>query len=143
MFDFTDVEESLKNLCENCGDRGTGRCVKSKCYVGFAERMIDVSKEKSLNSIENGTMLIPVDDMKSYREDLIAEAIARACKVCHECRENHTEDCIVSLVRRSLENAVFRDNTPYKGSVLMYLMALAQQEPRVAGMIKEAYLELQ
>lgn len=140
MFDFTDVEESLNSICKNCADYGTSECVKSKCYVGFAQFVINYYKEKSVPAIENGSALIPIDDMKSYPENLVADSIAQVCKVCHECRENHNEQCVVSLIRRSLEDAVFQENTPYKGSVLMYLMDLSNQDERLAGMIKEAFL---
>lgn len=141
MFDFRDVESCLNTICDGCADKGTDQCVKEKCYVGFAQNMIEFSKKGSAPSIPNGHQMVPLDDMKLYREDQITDAIAQVCKVCHECKNRHTEDCLVSMVRRSLENAVFQDNTVYKGSVLMYLMDLSRQEPRLAAMIKEAYME--
>jgi hypothetical protein len=85
--------------------------------------------------------IIPTQDMKYYKDVLIARSIAEVCKLCKECRDNYSEQCIVSLCRRSLENTVLRENTPYQGNVLMYLMGVHKQNPTFAEQIKLAYKE--
>lgn len=139
MSQFVKIEQSLKNLCSECSCFNTDNCIKSKCDVGFSEKIINHAKEHSVKVIEDGETLIPKDDMKYYREDLIADSIAEVCKLCKQCRENHSEQCIISLCRRSLENAVLKENTPYPGSVLMYLVGVSKQNPSFAEMIRSAY----
>jgi len=84
-------------------------------------------------------MYIPKADMKYYREDLIANSIAEVCKLCNECRENHNEQCVISLCRHSLENTVLKENLVYPGNVLMYLIGVSKQNPAFAEMIKSWY----
>lgn len=139
MSQFLKIEQSLNNLCNECSYYNTDDCVKSKCYVGFSEKVVNHAKENSVIAIEDGESLIPKNDMKYYREELIADSIAEVCKLCKQCRENHSEQCIISLCRRSLENAILKENTPYPGSVLMYLMGVSKQNPSFAEMIKTAY----
>lgn len=139
MSQFAKIEQSIKNLCSECSYCNSDECTKSKCYVGFSDNIINHAKENSVKTVEDGESLIPRNDMKYYREELIAAAIAQVCKLCKQCRENHSEQCIISLSRRSLENAVLKENTTYPGSVLMYLMGVSKQNPSFAEMIKSAY----
>lgn len=139
MSQFVRIEQSLKNLCRECSCFNTDSCVKNKCYVGFSEKIINYAKEHSVKMVEDGEKLIPRDDMKYYREDLIAGSIAEVCKLCTQCRGNHSEQCIISLCRRSLENAVLKENTPYPESVLMYLVGVSRLSHSFAEMIRSAY----
>lgn len=139
MSQFIKIEQSLKNICSECSFHDTEDCVKNKCYIGFSEKVISYAKENSVVSIDDGDKLIPRNDMKYYKEELIAESIAEVCKLCKQCRENHSEQCIISLSRRSLENAVLKENTPFPGSVFMYLMEVSKQNPGFAAKIKLAY----
>ncbi|MDF2523264.1 MAG: hypothetical protein K0R31_905 [Clostridiales bacterium] len=139
MSQYIKIENSLHNLCHECSLFNTDSCTKSKCFVGFAEKVITHAKDNSVQVIEDGEKLIPKDDMKYYREDLIASAIAEVCKLCKECKENHSEKCIISLCRRSLEHAVLKENTTYPGNVLMYLVGVSNQNPSFADLIKSEY----
>jgi hypothetical protein len=141
MSQFIKVEQSLKQICYECPHFDSDGCRKNRCYIGFAENIINHAKENSIIALEDGDKLIPKDDMKYYREDLIAKSIAEVCKLCKQCRENHSEHCIISLCRHSLENTVLKENTPYPGNVLMYLMGVSKQNPAFAEMIKLAYEE--
>lgn len=141
MSQFEKVEKSLKQICLECPGYNTKECLKSKCNIGFALNTINYAKENSVIVLEDGEKLIPTDDMKYYKDELIADSIAEVCKLCKDCRENHSEHCIISLCRRSLENTVLKENTPYPGNVLMYLMNVSKQNPSFAVLIKAAYEE--
>lgn len=141
MSQFDKVEISIQQICNECPNLNTNECQKSKCNVGFAYNTINYANEKSVIRIEDGENLIPTQDMKYYKDELIAKSIAEVCKLCKDCRENHSEQCIVSLCRRSLENTVLKENTPYPGNVLMYLMRVSIQNPTFAELIKLAYEE--
>lgn len=140
---FEKIETSLKNLCEDCKDYSTARCIKSKCYIGFAENTIKAAKVNGEQVIQDGTRLIPKEDMKFYEESSIAKSIANVCRLCKGCKENHSEDCIVSLTRRSLESTRLKEDVVYPGNVLMYIVNVAEQDSYFADHIKNQYIELE
>lgn len=87
----------------------------------------------------DGDKLIPKHDTKYYKEEMIAEGIASVCKLCKECRTNHSEECIISLSRRSLENTILKENIDYPGNILMYIMEVSKQSEDFAHLISAAY----
>lgn len=139
---FEKVEESLKELCEECKDYATNRCVKSKCYVGFASNAIKAAKLNGEQVIKDGAKLIPKEDMKFYEENSITKSISNVCRLCKECKGNHSEDCIISLTRRSLESTYLQQHVVYPGNVLMYLVNVAKQNTNFANKIKNHYIQL-
>lgn len=139
---YDKVERSLKEICEECRFYGTGECVPSKCNIGFSSNAIKAAKDNGEQAIKDGTKLIPSNDMKIYEENAIAKSIACVCKLCKECKGNHSENCIVSLSRRSLENTRLKDEVVYPGNVLMYLVNVAKQNESFSDKIKTEYVHL-
>lgn len=139
MLDFIEVKNCITNICSECDYQNTEMCNKKKCNIGFAEEIIKVSEQNQIMQIENGNKLVPSEDMKYYRKELIAGGIAEVCKLCNECRENHSEHCVISICRHSFENTVLKENIVYPGSVLMYIMGVARQNPELSEMIRKAY----
>lgn len=139
MSDFNNVEKSINYICGDCSYINTDKCSSRKCNVGFSKEVINYAKNNSAKILTDGDKLIPKNDLKYYKEDLIADGIAQICKLCKECRENHSEQCIISLCRRSLENTILKDNAVYPGNILMYIMEVSKQNQTFAGMIKAAY----
>lgn len=139
MSTFNNVEKSIKYICNECCYINTDKCSSRKCNVGFSKEVINYAENNSAKVLADGDKLIPKDDLKYYKEDLIADGIAQICKLCKECNENHSEQCIISLCRRSLENTVLKDNAVYPGNILMYIMEVSKQNQAFAGMIKTAY----
>lgn len=143
MSQYEYVQQSLKKLCYECPYNGTDNCNKTNCLVGLSENIFQLAEEKSIRAIKGGEKLIPIYDVKNYREELIADSIAEVCKLCAECRENHNEQCIISIARRSLESAILAERIVYHGSVFMYIMDVAKQNPQLAEIIKVKYMEKQ
>ncbi|MFZ5967439.1 MAG: hypothetical protein ACOYVK_09740 [Bacillota bacterium] len=139
---FEKVEASLSELCEECVNYATDRCVKSKCYIGFAANAIRAAKVNGEKVITDGSKLIPKEDMKFYEKSSISKSIANVCRLCKECKENHSEDCIISLTRRSLESTHLQEAVAYPGNVLMYLVNVAKQNVDFADNIKNQYMQL-
>ncbi|HHW13631.1 MAG TPA: hypothetical protein GXX28_01685, partial [Firmicutes bacterium] len=79
------------------------------------------------------------DDYRAFYEDDLVAAIAATLHQCKNCRDNHEEECGVSLVRSALERALLGENIEYHGSVLGYLMELEQRHARFGQLVKEAY----
>lgn len=136
---FNNVEKSLEQICDDCSYVNTESCSGRKCNIGFAKEVINHAKTTSVQALPDGDKLIPKHDVKYYKEEMIAEGIANVCKLCKECRESHSENCIISLCRRALENTILKENVYYPGNILMYIMEVSKQSEDFAHMISTAY----
>lgn len=139
---LSNLEDEIKELCNDCCHKGTENCNYRKCNIGFAKYVVENIKDKSIQSIEDGENLIPKDDLKYYEDKIIARGIANICKLCKECNVNHSENCVVALIRRSLEYTQLKDKIEYPGNILMYLMNVSQQNTKFAELIKQEYTHL-
>lgn len=142
MDHYQNVAKNLKEICEECKNYGTNQCVPSNCRIGFAAAAIKLAQNNGEQVIENGVKLIPTGDMKFYEEYAIAKSIASICRLCKDCNENHSEECIVSLSRRSVESTYLKDAVVYPGNVLMYLMNISKESPDFANKIKKEFAQL-
>lgn len=140
---FKIVESSLNEACKECKDNLTDRCVKTKCNVGFALNAIKGAKANGPIRIQDGRKMLPKEDMKFYEENNISKGIAGVCRLCKECKEYHSEDCIISLLRRALEHTQLQEEEEYQGNVLMYLLNISKQNPTFADKIKNEYMLLE
>jgi len=120
----------------------TEKCIMQKCSVGFVKKVIDHAENNFAAVIEDGLELIPQHDIRIYDETHITHAIANICKLCKQCNENHSEKCVLSLCRRSLENAVLKENVNYPGNVLMYIVEVSKQNSYIGKIISDDYQKL-
>lgn len=72
MSKFKNANLSLISLCNECPNYNSMDCSKSKCLVGFAKDILQISEETSERSIKNGLSMIPIYDLKPYNKELIA-----------------------------------------------------------------------
>jgi hypothetical protein len=140
---LSNLEGDLKEICSDCCQADSENCSYRKCNIGFAKYVVKNIKDKSIKFIEDGENLIPKDDLKYYDEKIIAKGIANICKLCKECNENHTENCVVALTRRSLEYTQLKDKIEYPGNVLMYLMNISKQKTEFAELVKQEYMSIE
>jgi hypothetical protein len=136
------IERVVEEICEDCSYKGTEKCSHRKCTIGFTKYVVKNVKDSSVGSIADGESLIPKDDLKYYEDKLVAEGIANICRLCKECNENHSENCVVALMRRSLEYTQLKDRIAYPGNILMYLANVAKQKPELAELIKQEYMSI-
>lgn len=139
---LNNVEKNVKEICEGCCHRGTEQCNYRMCNIGFVDYVAKNIKDNSTYSIADGESLIPKRDLKYYDENIIAHGIANVCRLCKDCNENHSENCVVALIRRSFEYTQLKDKIEYPGNVIMYLMNISKQKPEFAELIKEEYTRL-
>lgn len=139
---YENVELNINKICEECTFYGTSQCITLKCNIGFALNAIKAAKINGQQAIKDGSKLIPQNDIKVYDENLIAKSIASVCMLCKECKKGHSENCIVSLSRRSLENTLLTEDVIYPGSVLMYIVNVAKQNPILSDKIKTEYTQI-
>nr|WP_238446394.1 hypothetical protein [Desulforamulus ruminis] len=132
---FETLMKMLNDFCQNCDTLSAGQCKESTCLVGFAKKVLHFADQKGVLDIPGASKLIPQNDLKPYYSDAISKTIAESCKLCKECRDNHSPDCVISLVRTSLEHAVLQEQIDYPGSVFMYLAKVKQQSEEISTQI--------
>jgi hypothetical protein len=128
----------LEVYCNECDDKNTGNCKESACLVGFGKKVLRFGMQKGVLDIPGAHKLIPKNDFKPYYADSVAGALAETCKQCRECRENHSVDCVISLVRNALESSILQEQLEYPGSVFMYIAQVKQQNPELAEALAKA-----
>jgi hypothetical protein len=139
---LNNLENNFKEICNECWHKGSEKCNYRKCNIGFADYVVKNIKNNSTYSIADGESLIPKDDFKYYDEKVIARGIANICRLCKECNENHNENCVIALTRRTLEYTQLKDKIAYPGNVILYLMNISEQRPELAELIKQEYMKI-
>ena len=69
----------------------------------------------------------------------LEESIAHILKECKDCKEDHTENCIINVIRNCYEVGLLGDPHPYEGSALQYLMFLSENFPEKSELIAKFY----
>lgn len=121
------VADDLKNCCRN--ESVCGQCQKEQCIIGYAKECIKNYQQEPKKEVPGGTEHIPTTDFKVFDEIELETAIAHILKECKDCKEDHTEDCIINVIRNCYEVGLLGDRQPYEGSALQYLMYLSTNFP--------------
>lgn len=132
------VREDLECCCLK--DTFCQQCNGAACTIGFAKQCINNYIEKPQKEVPGGADNVPVVDFKAFDEVELGKAIVHILKECKDCKENHTEDCIINVIRNCYEVALFGDVHPYEGSAFQYLMYLQSQFPEKSALIAELYM---
>lgn len=132
---FHNLKVQLNDFCRDCDLNATGQCKQATCLIGFSKKVIEFAEQKGVLDIPGANNLIPKNDFKPYYQDQVSKAIAESCKLCKECRDNHSSDCVISLVRTALESTVLQEQIDYPGSTFMYLAKVKQQNDELSYQI--------
>nr|WP_204618563.1 hypothetical protein [Desulforadius tongensis] len=128
----------LEKFCNECDDKDTANCKEANCLVGFGKKTLRFAIQKGVLDIPGAHNLIPKNDFKPYYPESVAAALAETCNQCRECRDNHSADCVISLVRNALESAVLQEEIDYPGSVFMYMAKIKEQNPELSNALAKA-----
>lgn len=137
--DFSAVLKALKGICANCDLDGSQACVKSGCLIGFSRIVLEYYQAKGSLNIPGAETLIPKKDFKVYDKDLISNLVSETCRLCRQCRDNHANDCVIALIRNSMEIALWGENLEYPGNIIEYLSMVREKDPELASYILENY----
>lgn len=132
------VWNDLGNCCRS--EALCGQCQGESCTIGFAKQCIKDYQREPKKEVPGGTERIPTMDFKVFEEDELEKAIAHILRECKDCKEDHTENCIINVVRNCYEVGLLGDIHPYEGSALQYLMFLKANFPDKAAQIAELYM---
>lgn len=139
---LNNLENNFKEICNECFHKESQKCNYRKCNIGFTNYVVKNIKNNATYSIADGESLIPKDDLKYYDEKVIASGIANICRLCKECNENHNENCVIALTRRTLEYTQLKEKISYPGNIILYLMSVTEQKPEFAELIKQEYVRI-
>lgn len=136
--------ELIGNDLENCcrGEAVCEQCRGNACIIGYAKQCISDYKKAPKKEVPDGTSKIPTMDLRSFNEIEVETAIAHILKECKDCKEDHTENCIINVIRNCYEVSLLGDLQPYEGSSLQYLMYLKDHFPEQSAYIAEIYTSL-
>ena len=132
------IRDDLENCCLN--ETACGQCKKEACTIGFAKQCIREYMKEPKKEFPGGTDHIPITDFKLFDETELETAIAHILKECKDCKEDHTENCIINVIRNCYEVGLFGNAHPYEGSALQYLMFLKSEFPEKSSRIADIYM---
>ncbi len=121
------VGTDLENCCRTEGV--CGQCQKTNCIIGYGKQCISDYKREPKRDVPKGIRNIPTTDFKVFDEVELEEAIAHILKECKDCKEEHSDDCIINVIRSCYEVGLLGDVQKYEGSALQYLMYLKEKFP--------------
>lgn len=110
-------------------------CKQDKCLIGFCKKSLTTVLKQKDEFISDGMQDIPYSDTKVYDTDTVINAIGFLLNQCRNCNVYHDEECIINIIRSSLEIILLGDVQTYKGSTLMYLGDIQKVNPAAAGKI--------
>lgn len=134
------IDKDLENCCR--GEDLCGECQSTHCIIGYAKRCVENFKKAPKKNVPGGIRNIPTMDVKLFDEVELEAAIAHILKECKDCKEDHTENCIINVIRSCYEVGLFGDIQAYEGSSLQYLMFLKSNFPEKADQIAGIYSSL-
>ena len=132
------IRDDLENCCLN--DTVCEQCKEEACTIGFAKQCIRDYMNEPKKEVPGGTDKIPITDFKVFDEIELETAIANILKECKDCKEEHTENCIINVIRNCYEVGLFGNAHPYEGSALQYLMYLKSEFPEKSSRIADIYM---
>lgn len=131
------VCDDLEQCCRS--EAVCGTCQGTACTIGFAKQCMKNYQKEPKKEVPGGRDNIPLLDFKVFDELELQTAVAHILKECKDCKEDHTEDCIINVIRNCYEVGLFGDMHPYEGSALQYLMYLQSNFPDKAVQIADIY----
>lgn len=132
------VWSDLQNCCMS--ESTCGSCQGTACTMGYAKQCITEYRKEPQKEVPDGVKRIPVTDFKVFDEIELETAIANILKECKDCKEEHTENCIINVIRNCYEVGLFGDRHTYEGNALQYLMYIQNTYPEKSKKIAELYM---
>ena len=131
------VMDDLESCCRT--EAVCTQCQQQNCVIGYAKQCIRNYQKAPQKEVPEGTDRVPTMDFKVFDETELETAIAHILRECKDCKEDHTENCIINVIRNCYEVGLLGDVQPYEGSALQYLMYLKSNFPDKSVRIADIY----
>ncbi|MCC5910414.1 MAG: hypothetical protein JJT76_08265 [Clostridiaceae bacterium] len=139
--DFNGLIQETGKCC--LSPSSCGACQKENCLVGYCKQSLLTTFKQQDEFIDGGMEDIPYNDIKVYDEEALVNAIAFALNQCKNCHLYHDEDCVINIIRSSIEIALLGQEQDYKGSSLVYFKDLQSMNKEMAEKIYVKFKEIQ
>ena len=134
---------SIKDAVQQCcRDKECSSCKGKECLIGFAKLVSEYAGAKKALSIPNGLKMVPTGDYKVYEPDDVAFALAMINYECKNCLDNHDDNCVINIMRSSLEVALLGEHSDFTGNPLAYVMNLSRVNSELGDKVMAAYRQL-
>ena len=115
------------------------KCSSEKCLIGYSKKSL-ISALKTQNEfIDSGCNNIPFQDTKLYDDYTVSDVMGFLLNECKNCNLYHDDDCIINIIRNSLEVILLGEAQDYKGSTFMYFNDLKNTNEEAASKIYAAF----
>lgn len=116
-------------------------CHSEKCLIGYSKKTLITSLKKQDEFIEDGCLKIPYEDTKLYDDVVVSDVMGFLLNQCKNCNLYHDEDCIINIIRSSLEIILLGESQEYKGSTFVYFNDIKNINEDAAKKIYSAFNE--
>lgn len=134
------IRKNIECCCR--GEENCDTCSGKNCLVGFAKIVSNYADLKKLLTIPGGIKLVPINDFKVYEADDLVRTLAVINLECKNCMDNHDENCVVNIMRSSIEIALLGQSVEFSGGALNYIMSLSKINSELGSKVMEKYNEL-
>lgn len=131
------VKSAVEDCC--CSGVSCDTCAGKECLIGFAKIVSDYATAKKTLTIPNGIKMVPLHDFKTYELHNVAKALAAINIECKNCMDSHDDNCVVNILRSSLEVALTGQHIDFIGNPLSYIMALTQVNSELGNEVMQHY----
>ncbi|WP_350344466.1 hypothetical protein PRVXT_000882 [Proteinivorax tanatarense] len=131
------MEGIVKNLSQCC--LSCAECSSTTCLVSYDKRVLNKAILGEDEFVDGGLDGLNIIDTKVYDEDEVIDTIGYLLNQCKNCKLYHDEDCIINVIRSSLELILLGEYVDYEGSVFMYLNNIKDYDEKKAEKISQAY----
>lgn len=134
-----DIFRDLGNICKT--EAVCGQCAGRGCLIGYSKECAAQCRIKEITYVEGGYEDIPPSDIRGgYDEFEVLHTIAHLLLQCRGCKKDHFENCIIHIVRSSLEVIEFGEEQIYEGDPLSYMLKIRGIDAQKADIIAEEYV---
>ncbi|MDS1030324.1 hypothetical protein RDV78_07485 [Bacillota bacterium LX-D] len=135
--DIAKINQVVQKCCKTTEE--CSKCAQGKCLIGFAKIALEYAEKKNVVSIAKGGSLVPTGDYKIYYQEDLINALVEVLSQCQDCQDNHENDCIINIIRMSLETALLGENIPYEGSAFGYLMQVLKKDSTIGQKLLDKF----
>lgn len=136
-----EYREMLNELCKT--EAVCGTCAEKKCLVGFSKYINYATIDMKPPHLKGASAELPKYDMRGgYDEDQVLKILATTLVNCRSCKDNHTDDCCLAVIRDCMEMIEFGENISYKGEPLSYIVDATVLNETKGNALAELYNEM-
>lgn len=133
-----EFEELLNDLCHT--EDKCGSCLMRRCLIGHSKYVNKACKDLKPPHLAGASESRPLYDLRgNYDEDEVLRVLATTLVYCKACKDNHTDDCVLAVIRNNLEMLELTQEIEYKGNPLTYLVDFSQENPTKGAALAEIY----